>query len=96
MSNKSKTDELTFLPNIGKVVAKQLKDIGINTASELKSVGSENAFLRLQAIDEGACINLLMGLEGAIQGIRWDNLDESCKTNLRVFHKQSQMNIKKK
>jgi len=37
--------------NIGKEGAKKLKQVGINTFEELKVVGSEQAFLRIKAID---------------------------------------------
>lgn len=92
---EDKANELTSLPNIGKVVAERLKEVGIETADELKAVGSENAFLRLQAVDEGACINELLGLEGAIQGIRWHNLEETRKAELKMFHKQAKKQITK-
>lgn len=88
------TNELQSLPNIGKVVAGLLKEVGIETAEDLKAIGSENAFLRLQAVDDGACLSMLMGLEGAIQGIRWHALDEDRKNTLKLFYKQAKKNSK--
>lgn len=85
------SNELTSLPNIGKVVAERLKEVGIETSDDLKRIGSESAFIRLKTVDEGACINELMGLEGAIQGIRWHNLDENRKAELKVFHQQTKL-----
>ena len=61
----SKSD-LTSLPNIGKVLSKQLNDIGINTQEELMLLGSENTFIRLQTIDQSSSINKLFALEGEI------------------------------
>ena len=55
--------ELTDMPNIGKVVAEKLKEVGISTPEELRAVGAEQAFIRLQTIDEGACLCMLQGLE---------------------------------
>lgn len=69
----TKESELTQLPNIGKVVAEKLVQVGISTPEELKAIGTEQAFIRLQTIDETACLSMLQGLEGAIQGIRWHN-----------------------
>lgn len=89
-------NELTALSNIGKVVAGRLKEVGIETADDLKTIGSENAFIRLKTVDEGACINELMGLEGAIQGIRWHNLDENRKAELKVFHQQTKLKSNQK
>jgi hypothetical protein len=36
-------NELTDLPNIGKVVAEKLKEVGIATPEELRAVGAEQA-----------------------------------------------------
>lgn len=63
--------ELSKLPNIGKVVEKQLNEVGINTVDDLINIGSKEAWLKIKKIDESACINRLMALEGAIQNIRW-------------------------
>ena len=78
--------ELSKLPNIGKVVEKQLNDIGINTVDELIDIGSKEAWLKIKEIDESACLNRLMALEGAIQNIRWHNLSEEDKKNLKDFY----------
>jgi DNA transformation protein len=79
------SNDLTILPNIGKVLAEKLKAVGIDTVEKLRSIGSENAFIRLKTIDNEACINSLCALEGAIQGIRWHDLDKCTKEELRVF-----------
>jgi DNA transformation protein len=50
-------NKLTSLPNIGKVMAARLRKVGIETPEDLKAIGSENAFIRLKTMDEGACIN---------------------------------------
>ena len=78
--------ELSKLPNIGKVVEKQLNDVGINTVDELIDIGSKEAWLRIKEVDESACLNRLMALEGAIQNIRWHNLSEEDKKNLKEFY----------
>ena len=77
--------ELSKLPNIGKVVEKQLNEVGINTVDELIDIGSKEAWLKIKEIDESACLNRLMALEGAIQNIRWHNLSEEDKKNLKDF-----------
>lgn len=84
MSN-SGIKELTQLPNIGKVVAEKLIQVGITTPEELRDIGAEQAFIRLQTIDEGACLCILQGLEGAVQGIRWHNLPKERKEELKHF-----------
>jgi DNA transformation protein and related proteins len=78
-------NELTILPNIGKVLAEQLEIVGISTFAQLKAAGSEDAFTRLATLDESACINMLYALEGAIQGIRWHDLSVDRKKELLEF-----------
>ena len=78
--------ELSKLPNIGKVVEKQLNEVGINTVDDLINIGSKEAWLKIKKIDESACINRLMVLEGAIQNIRWHNLSDDDKENLKEFY----------
>ena len=78
--------ELSKLPNIGKVVEKQLNDVGINTIDELINWGSKEAWLTIKEVDESACLNRLMALEGAIQNIRWHDLSDEDKQNLKDFY----------
>ncbi len=75
-----------LLPNIGKVLEKQLNDVGINTVDDLINLGSKETWLKIKEIDDSACLNRLMALEGAIQNIRWHNLSEEDKDNLRNFY----------
>ncbi|MDP2112817.1 MAG: TfoX/Sxy family protein [Bacteroidota bacterium] len=76
---------LTQLPNIGKVAAEKLIQVGITTPEALKAVGSEKAFIRIQTIDETACLSMLQALEGAVQGMRWHNLSKERKEELKQF-----------
>lgn len=78
--------ELSKLPNIGKVVEEQLMQIGIRTEDELKRTGSKAAWLKIQEIDESACINRLMALEGAIRGVKKTQLPDDIKADLKDFY----------
>lgn len=80
-----KTDELT---NIGKSLAEELNQAGIKTPEQLFKMGSEDAFKKLLAIDNTTCINSLYALEGAIQSIRWHNLNKKRKNELSVFYNE--------
>ena len=62
--------ELSKLPNIGPKVEEQLQEVGITTYEQLKEMGSQQAWLKIKAIDDSACMHRLLALEGAIQGIR--------------------------
>lgn len=80
--------KLTELPNIGKTLEEKLNEAGIYTEDDLKKAGSENAIIKLSTIENsGVCINMLYTLEGAIQGIRWHNLDKNRKQELLDFYR---------
>jgi len=78
--------ELSKQPNIGQVVEGQLCEIGITTLEQLKEIGSKQAWLKIRSIDSSACINRLLGLEGAIRGVRKTQLPEEIKAELREFY----------
>jgi DNA transformation protein len=78
--------KLSNLPNIGKKLEEQLNEVGIETIEQLKEVGSKQAWLDVKAMDSSACINRLCALEGAIQGIRWHNLSDEVKKDLKEFY----------
>ena len=71
--------------NIGKTLSDKLLSAGINSIEELKSTGSENAFIMIKTIDPSACLNMLYALEGAIRDIRWHDLEVSRKKELKDF-----------
>jgi len=80
-------NELTELPNIGKILSDKLNKIGITNSKELVDAGSEKIILQLSTIpDSGSCLNMLYAIEGAIQGIRWHSLDIERKNELKDFY----------
>jgi len=81
--------KLTDLPNIGKELEKQLNAVGIYSKEDLENIGSQEAWLKIQKIDASACINRLMGLEGAIQSIRWHDLSQKDKQRLQDFYQDN-------
>ena len=81
--------ELSKLPNIGKTVEEQLNQVGINSVDELKSTGAKEAWLKIQEIDESACIHRLMALEGAIEGVKKTMLSDEVKADLKEFYQRN-------
>ncbi|MDP4240990.1 MAG: TfoX/Sxy family protein [Bacteroidota bacterium] len=79
--------DLSQQPNIGKDTESKLISVGIRSYAELKEAGTEQAFLRLQTLDPGACIQLLYGLEGAIEGIPANKLTVEKKQELKDFYR---------
>ncbi|MDR1766918.1 MAG: TfoX/Sxy family protein [Propionibacteriaceae bacterium] len=81
--------DLTSLPEIGPVTARQLAEVGILDADTLRSLGSREAFLRIRAeVDPGACVQMLTGLECAVRGIRASELPPADKAELRDWFRQ--------
>ncbi len=80
--------ELSKLPNIGKTLEDQLTKARIQTVLQLKKTGSREAWLKIKAVDPSACYNRLCALEGALRGIRWHDLDEETKAELKLFYSE--------
>lgn len=72
--------------NIGKVLASKLEEVDIHSIEELRKIGAENAYLRVKAIDQTACLHLLSALEGAVQGVKKSELSRERKEELRIFY----------
>ncbi|WP_339328086.1 TfoX/Sxy family DNA transformation protein [Clostridium botulinum] len=53
---------------------------------ELKDIGTEQAWLKIQEIDSSACIHRLLVLEGAIQGVKKTALSQERKAELKDFY----------
>lgn len=77
---------LANLPNVGKVLEKNLNAIGIHTYEQLVEMGSKEAFLRIRLIDNRACLHMLYGIQGAIEGIKDTLLSQSIKQDLKEFY----------
>lgn len=77
--------ELTSMRNIGKEIEKKLKSVGINTAEELKKLGSKDAFFRLKSYYPNVCLVHLYTLEGAILDIDYNQLSEETKLSLKEY-----------
>lgn len=80
--------ELSKMPNIGQAVEEQLIAVGSNTSDDLIMLGAKAAWLKIQEIDESACIHRLMALEGAIQGVKKTMLSDETKADLKEFYKE--------
>ncbi|MDL2235153.1 TfoX/Sxy family protein [Christensenellaceae bacterium OttesenSCG-928-L17] len=77
---------LSELPNIGKDTERLLNETGIHSVEALCEAGAEKAWLNIQAIDPSACYNRLLGLEGAVQGMKKSLLPGERKAELKAFY----------
>ena len=78
--------EWSKLANIGPEIERQLYQVGIDTPEELATVGTKQAWLRIQSMDASACMNRLLALEGALQGVKKTMLPPECKAELAEFY----------
>jgi len=81
-------DSLQSLPNVGPVLAQLLRQTGIASAEDLRAKGTMEVFQMVRNIDPGACLHMLYGVEGAIQGIPDKQLSQAKKEELRLFFHQ--------
>ena len=93
MTIEKSINELTQLPNIGKVLAQRLIEVGIITQQQFCETGFERAFLLLQSVDPGACIQELYAIAGAVWGVRSNDLTKEQKELLKVFFHQAKKGI---
>ena len=79
---------LSDLPNVGKVLEDNLLQVGIETPEQLQDVGAQKAFIRIRMqVDSGACLHMLYGIQGAIEGVPDKLLSSQTKERLQVFYK---------
>jgi DNA transformation protein and related proteins len=83
-------ETLESLPNIGRELSGKLIHAGVASPAELAALGSKEAFVRIREQDTDACLSMLCALEGAVQGIRWHNLPEDKKRELKAFFRTLQ------
>jgi DNA transformation protein len=78
---------LSNLPNVGRVLENNLIMIGIETPDQLRRIGAEEAFIRIRTqIDPNACLHMLYGIQGAIDGIPDKRLSPETKAELKNFY----------
>ncbi|MBF9197723.1 TfoX/Sxy family protein [Microvirga terrestris] len=72
------------LPGIGPVTQGWLKEVGIRTESELRSIGAVEAYRRLRfMVPRQVNLNALYALEAALRGCHWLDLPQDVKTALQ-------------
>lgn len=78
--------KLIELPNIGSVLAKNLRAIGVDSPDGLREIGAEEAWLRIRLnVDSGACLHQLQALAGVAAGLPKKELSPERKAELKAF-----------
>jgi DNA transformation protein and related proteins len=78
---------LKTMPNIGPQIERKLNEVGIFTPEELIHTGSETAFIKIKTVDQTACLNMLLALEGAVQQKRWHHINSQRKFELQEYYR---------
>lgn len=82
-------EKLTDLPNIGPKLAENLEKIGVNSGTQLRELGAEEAFLRIRAqVDAAACLHQLEALAGAVEGMKKSLLPQERKAELKAWYRK--------
>lgn len=76
--------ELSELTNFGPTSQQWLNAIGVHTKSDLVRLGSIHAYRLMKERGFNVTMNMVYAMEGAILGIRWDELPEKLKAELQV------------
>lgn len=76
---------LETLVNLGRTSARQLGEVGIASEPALRAVGAVGAFVRLRNhFGRAINYNYLYALDGALKGVRWDQMPENEREMLRA------------
>ncbi|WP_457280921.1 TfoX/Sxy family protein [Polaromonas sp. P5_D5] len=73
---------LSLLPNLGPKSAQMLQTAGIQTLSDLRTLGSVAAYAKAKRAGQRVSLNLLWALEGALTGERWQDVARNHRTSL--------------
>jgi len=74
---------ISQMRNLGPATERMLRDVGINSADELRAIGAVDAFLRLQFAQSGVSLNALYAMEAALLDIDWRELPPERKSVLK-------------
>ncbi len=78
------SNDLTTLKNIGPASVRQLRDVGIESAAELRKIGALDAYRRLKhAFPRHVSLLMLYALEGALRDCHWNRLPPGVKDRLK-------------
>ena len=74
---------LRSLKNVGPTTIGWMESVGIQTVEDLEALGAAAAYVRMKAAyPHKVSLNALWGLQGALTGIRWNELPDTMKADL--------------
>lgn len=75
-------EPIESLANLGPKSAEMLASVGITTMEQLRARGSVAAYAKAKRAGKNVSLNLLWALEGALTGIRWQDVAREHRTSL--------------
>lgn len=75
-------NDISRLPGLGPKSADMLRRAGVETAAQLRSLGSVQAYRLVRSAGIPVSLNLLWALEGALSGAHWQEVARLHKTSL--------------
>ena len=69
--------------NLGPVSKRWLAEVGVADLEDLRREGVVETYLRVRDLWDGASLNLLYALEGAVEDISWQEVTPERKRQLR-------------
>lgn len=76
---------LHLLPNLGPKTAAWLREVGIDSESDLRALGAVAAYRRLKHWNAKlVSLNALWALHGALHDVPWNKIDPGTKARLRA------------
>lgn len=75
-------DEITQLRGLGPKSADMLRRAGIDSARQLRALGSVRAYILVRNAGIPVSLNLLWALEGALSGEHWQDVARQHRTSL--------------
>jgi DNA transformation protein and related proteins len=86
------TNDLERLPNLGPVLARELRAAGVETPAQLPKIGARAAWAKVREVNpERDCASSLLALEGAVRGVRWMSIDPAERRRLSAYAEQHRL-----
>ncbi|QIK69243.1 hypothetical protein G7062_02595 [Erysipelothrix sp. HDW6C] len=80
------TKQLSALINIGPEIEQKLNTIGVSDVETFRSRGVHDVFIQLKQHFPNVCLVHLQVLQGAIEGIPFNQLSANTKAELKSFY----------
>lgn len=86
------TNDLERLPNLGPVLARELRAAGVGTVAQLQKIGAKAAWAKVRDVNpERDCASSLLALEGTVRGVRWMRIDLAERRRLSAYAEERRL-----